>query len=77
MMKFGSRTDIVMPGDAEIQVKVGQRVKGGSSIIAIMGAGAMAGGPREQNRSLSAKAEPDDDFGGQLGDQFGNRGDRR
>ena len=39
MMKFGSRTDIVIPGDAEIQVKVGQRVKGGSSIIAVMSTG--------------------------------------
>jgi phosphatidylserine decarboxylase len=37
MMKFGSRTDVILPGDAKIQVKVGQRVKGGSSIIAIMG----------------------------------------
>ncbi|HEY3706613.1 MAG TPA: phosphatidylserine decarboxylase [Terracidiphilus sp.] len=74
MMKFGSRTDIVIPGDAEIQVKVGQRVKGGSSVIAIMGAGAMAGGPREQKRSLSAEAEPGDD----LDDQPGNdRGVRR
>ena len=28
MIKFGSRTDLILPGDAEIQVKVGQRVKG-------------------------------------------------
>lgn len=62
MMKFGSRTDIVFPGDAEIQVKVGQRVKGGSSIIAVMTAGAMSRTPREQKRSLSAKAEPDDEI---------------
>jgi phosphatidylserine decarboxylase len=73
MIKFGSRTDIIMPGDAEIQVKVGQRVKGGASIIAIMGAGASIGGPREQTRSASAKAEPDDDFDNQLG----NQGERR
>jgi phosphatidylserine decarboxylase len=42
MMKFGSRTDIVMPGDAELQIRVGQRVKGGSSVIAIIGAAAAA-----------------------------------
>jgi phosphatidylserine decarboxylase len=62
MMKFGSRTDIVMPGDAELQVRVGQRVKGGSSIIAIMGAGAMASKPHEQKRSMTASADPEDDF---------------
>lgn len=61
MMKFGSRTDIVIPGDAEIQVKVGQRVKGGSSIIAIMGAGAMAASPSQQRRSAAASVEPDDE----------------
>jgi len=26
MIKFGSRTDMILPGDAEIQVRVGQRV---------------------------------------------------
>jgi phosphatidylserine decarboxylase len=64
MMKFGSRTDIILPGDAELQVRVGQRVKGGSSIIAIMGAGAMAGTPRAKERAMSASVEPDDDIEG-------------
>ena len=62
MMKFGSRTDIIFPGDAELQVKVGQRVKGGSSIIAIMTAGAAANLPREQRRAAAASVEPEDDF---------------
>ena len=66
MMKFGSRTDIVMPGDAEIQVKVGQRVKGGTSIIAIMADGALSGGPREQRRATAASVEPDDEDEGDL-----------
>jgi phosphatidylserine decarboxylase len=34
MIKFGSRTDVIFPGPAEISVKVGDRVKGGSSILA-------------------------------------------
>jgi phosphatidylserine decarboxylase len=34
MMKFGSRTDVVLPGFADVQVKVGDRVKGGSDILA-------------------------------------------
>lgn len=61
MMKFGSRTDIVMPGDAEILVKVGQRVKGGSTIVARMADGAAMGGPRDQRRSAAATAELADD----------------
>lgn len=36
MMKFGSRMDIVLPAEAEIRVKKGQRVKGGSSVLAVM-----------------------------------------
>ena len=34
LIKFGSRTDIILPAEAEIRVKTGERVKGGSSIIA-------------------------------------------
>jgi phosphatidylserine decarboxylase len=33
MIKFGSRTDIFLPADVVIAVKVGDRVQGGSSII--------------------------------------------
>ena len=73
MMKFGSRTDIVMPGDAELQVRVGQRVKGGSSIIAIMMAGTAASSPPEQKRSMTASADPEDDFDGQLGSRGASR----
>ena len=36
MIKFGSRVDIVIPADAEMRVKPGQRVKGGASILAAM-----------------------------------------
>lgn len=39
LIKFGSRVDVVMPADAELQVKVGQRVKGGASVLAIVAAG--------------------------------------
>lgn len=34
MIKFGSRTDILMPREAEIQVSVGDKVRGGETIIA-------------------------------------------
>jgi len=36
LIKFGSRTDVILPAEADIRVKVGQRVRGGSSIIAEM-----------------------------------------
>ncbi|HEV2987617.1 MAG TPA: phosphatidylserine decarboxylase [Candidatus Angelobacter sp.] len=34
LIKFGSRTDVIFPGTAEVQIKVGDRVKGGISILA-------------------------------------------
>jgi phosphatidylserine decarboxylase len=34
LIKFGSRTDVIFPQPAEIRVKIGDRVKGGSSILA-------------------------------------------
>ena len=35
MMKFGSRMDVIFDPDAALQVKVGQRVAGGTSLLAI------------------------------------------
>ena len=34
LIKFGSRTDILLPAHAELRVKPGMRVKGGSSVLA-------------------------------------------
>ena len=55
LIKFGSRTDILMEPSADIQVKVGDRVKGGASIVAFMGREqrelAGAGSARESRRS--------------------------
>lgn len=36
LIKFGSRTDVLFPPEATLHVKVGDRVKGGSSILAAM-----------------------------------------
>lgn len=35
LIKFGSRTDVVFPADAEMKVRVGDHVKGGSTVLAI------------------------------------------
>ena len=34
LIKFGSRTDVIFPQPAQISVKIGDRVKGGSSVLA-------------------------------------------
>jgi phosphatidylserine decarboxylase len=34
LIKFGSRVDVVLPGNAQLHVKQGDHVKGGSSILA-------------------------------------------
>jgi phosphatidylserine decarboxylase len=36
MIKFGSRVDVLMPAEAKLNVKVGQRVKGGVTVLATM-----------------------------------------
>ena len=38
LIKFGSRTDLVIPSEAEVLVKVGDRVRGGASVLARMSA---------------------------------------
>jgi len=44
LIKFGSRTDLLIDGSARVTVKVGDRVKGGSSVVAyIPSQGALAG----------------------------------
>ena len=35
LIKFGSRVDVVFPSGAETKVKVGDRVAGGSSVLAV------------------------------------------
>jgi phosphatidylserine decarboxylase len=36
LIKFGSRVDVVLPATAKLRVKVGERVKGGASVLAVM-----------------------------------------
>ncbi|HXZ31125.1 MAG TPA: phosphatidylserine decarboxylase [Terriglobales bacterium] len=36
MIKFGSRVDVLMESSASVQVKIGDRVKGGSSVLAYL-----------------------------------------
>jgi phosphatidylserine decarboxylase len=36
LIKFGSRVDVLVPAEATVRVKVGERVRGGASVIAMM-----------------------------------------
>jgi len=55
LVRFGSRMDVWLPGEPEIAVRVGQHVKGGSTVLARMGetANVRIGGPGD--RSLRRK----------------------
>ncbi|MGD0890415.1 MAG: phosphatidylserine decarboxylase [Terracidiphilus sp.] len=39
LIKFGSRVDVLLPADAVLQVKVGERVKGAASVLAELQSG--------------------------------------
>ena len=53
LIKFGSRTDIELPGHAEVRVRKGERVRGGSSVIA-------------QVARLDVEVEPEQELVGSL-----------
>jgi phosphatidylserine decarboxylase len=36
LIKFGSRVDVLMPAEAELKVKTGSRVRGGSTVLAVL-----------------------------------------
>jgi phosphatidylserine decarboxylase len=42
LIKFGSRVDVLLPANAELRVKVGDRVKGGASVLAASSPGERA-----------------------------------
>jgi phosphatidylserine decarboxylase len=54
LIKFGSRVDVIFDSSAEVRVKIGDRVKGGASVLATLGTRtrelAAAGTAREGSR---------------------------
>jgi phosphatidylserine decarboxylase len=50
LIKFGSRVDVLLPGHAHVRVALGQRVKGGASVLADIP-------PAEDEGSLDVLAE--------------------
>jgi phosphatidylserine decarboxylase len=57
LMRFGSRMDIWLPQEAEIVVKVGENVKGGTSILARMPETSAVRNLRDPNNSRQAKVQ--------------------
>ncbi len=64
LIKFGSRVNVLLPAEAEVRVKVGQRVKGGSSVLAAMAEPEMASAVSTAKRSMSASVLPNESDGG-------------
>jgi phosphatidylserine decarboxylase len=62
LIKFGSRVDVVVPAEAELWVKPGHRVKGGSSVLAVLLAGSTAGSVHRSNLAMRAHAEPGEEI---------------
>lgn len=63
LIKFGSRTDVILPAEADIRVKKGQRVKGGSSIIAEMPESETMAGVRDPRKQARASVKPETEDG--------------
>jgi phosphatidylserine decarboxylase len=58
LIKFGSRVNVILPAEAELRVKVGQRVKGGSSVLAAMADTELASFVSSVKKTISASVQP-------------------
>ncbi len=56
LIKFGSRVDVLLDGDAVIQVKTGERVKGGATVLALLPVAPPAVQPVHAGTSLEGEA---------------------
>jgi phosphatidylserine decarboxylase len=63
LIKFGSRVNVLLPAEAELRVKVGQRVKGGSSVLAAMADAELASFVSSVKKTISASVQPDEPQG--------------
>ncbi len=63
LIKFGSRVDVIVPAEASLRVKVGEKVQGGASVLAEMPATELAMAMPVARKSMSAGAQPDESDG--------------
>ena len=59
LIKFGSRVDVLLDHDAVVQVKIGDHVKGGASVLALLPVTQPAGQPIPQPVHAAASLERD------------------
>lgn len=52
LIKFASRTDVIFPSPSQLSVKVGDRVKGGSTILAHLPVSQQSAPAREESEAL-------------------------
>ncbi|MGD0294168.1 MAG: phosphatidylserine decarboxylase [Terracidiphilus sp.] len=64
LIKFGSRVNVIVPAEATLRVKVGQRVKGGASVLASMAELETASVRSTVKRSTSVSVLPNEFDGG-------------
>jgi phosphatidylserine decarboxylase len=64
LIKFGSRVNVIVPAEAVLRVKKGQRVKGGSSVLAAMPEFELSAAVSTAKRSRSASVLPNKSDGG-------------
>src|ERR1035438_2800403 len=58
LIKFGSRVNVLLPAEAQLRVSVGQRVKGGSSVLAAMADTELASFVSSVKKTMSASVQP-------------------
>jgi len=64
LIKFGSRVDVLLPAAAALHVKVGQRVRGGASVLAAIPQTVAPGQGTRIGGAMAAIPEPDHVSGG-------------
>ncbi|MGD0911343.1 MAG: phosphatidylserine decarboxylase [Terracidiphilus sp.] len=60
LIKFGSRVDVILPADAVLRVKAGDKVNGGATVLAEMLEAVAAVPVRTSDRSASANVHPNE-----------------
>jgi phosphatidylserine decarboxylase len=55
MIRFGSRTDLIIPADSELTVEMGDHVTGGETVVGYLSAGTERTGISEQTQSTDVE----------------------
>jgi phosphatidylserine decarboxylase len=56
LIKFGSRVDVLLHPDARVSVKIGEHVRGGASVLAVLQTGTELAGSSATSGKISERA---------------------